>query len=268
MLLIGIVFILFASVVSDVSAATNNHDSKNSSYTISYFDKTVGGDVLKNKDISKNVPNSTLSSKIVNMTKNGSVILKFGKGSLKVLIFAGIHGNESASSIATLKLIESLKTKKIKGSVYIIPFTIPKSTAKNTRYWYKGTKKYDPNRVANLPGSPGYKIIRFAKKNKIKYIIEAHSGGFISHYKRGLIFANKYSTNKKEAQWIKYIKKTTNLKLNYTSVPPRGYFRAYARSNKITAITFEVERDKGTVAHWSDVELKMLKYALKYFKLF
>ena len=264
----GIMFIVVINAVSDVSAATEDSKSKDNSYTISYFDKTVGGDVLENPDISKNVPNSTLSSQIVNMSKNGSVILKFGKGNPKVLIFAGIHGNEGASNIATLKLIESMKNKKIKGSVYIIPFTIPKSTAKNSRYWYKGSKKYDPNRVANIPGTPGYKIVKFAKKNGIKYIIEAHSGGDFYKYKRGLIYANRYPTNKKEAQWIKYIKKNANPKISYTSVPPKGYLRAYARANKITAITFEVEKDIGPISHWSDVELKMMTSALRYFKLF
>jgi len=261
-------FILVISAISSVNAATNNSKSKSSSYTISYFDKTVGGDVLNNSNVSENIPNSTLSQKIVNMTKKGSVIIKFGKGSPKVLICAGIHGNEIASNIATLKLIESMRSKKIKGSVYIIPFVIPKSTASNDRYWYKGNKKYDPNRVANIPGTPGNKIIKFAKKNGIKYIIEVHSGGFISHRKRGLVFANKYPTNKKESQWVKYIKKTVNPKINYTSVPPNGYFRSYSKINKISAITFEVERDVGEISHWANVELTMLKYALKYFKLF
>ena len=276
LLLTCLITILTINMVNTVNAVTNSDDFKYSNgkhdsslnYTISYFDKTVGGDVLKNPRISKNIPNTTLSQKIIKMTNKGSVILKFGKSNPKILVCAGIHGNESAANIATLKLIESLKNKKIKGSIYIIPFVIPGSTAINSRYWYKDNKKYDPNRITNIPGSPGYKIIKFARKNKINYIIEVHSGGFISHYKRGFIYANKYPTNKKEAQWIKYIKKTVNPKINYTNIPPKGYFRAYARANRISAISFEVERDIGTISHWADVELKMLHYGLKYFKLY
>ena len=254
-----------------VSAANIADDTKsNSEYTIDYFDKNLGGNVLKNSKISKNMPDSNLSKKIVSMTKKGSVILKFGDGNgPKVLLCAGIHGDESAANIATLRFIETIKNKKIKGTIYVIPFTIPKDTAINSRTWYNPKKGYsvDPNRFSNVPGSPGYKIVQFAKKNNIKYIIDIHSGKNLANYKNGFIFANKNPTSKEETKWLNYIKKSLNPGIIY-NVPGKGYTRAYSKTNNINAITFEVEKDKGSVSQWAKVQYKMLITACKYFNLF
>lgn len=258
--------------ISVVSAESNiNEDIKsNSSYTIDYFDKTLGGNVLKNSKILKNMPDSPLSKKIVSMTKKGSVILKFGNGNgPKILLCAGIHGDESAANIATLKFLESIKDKEIKGTIYVIPFIIPKDTAINRRTWYYPNKGHnvDPNLYSNVPRTPGYKLVQFAKKNNIKFIIDIHSGGDLANYKNGFVFANKNPTTKEETKWVKYIKKNINPSIIY-NIPKKGFLRGYSKINKINAITFEVERDRGSVSYWAKIQYKMLIGACKYFNLF
>jgi predicted deacylase len=257
-------------MISNVSfAATETLVEKPSSYSINYFDKNVGGDVLKNFKISKNMPKSTLSKKIVSMVKKGSVILKFGNDNgSKILVCAGIHGDESAANLATLKFLETIKDKKIEGTIYVIPFIIPKSTSINKRSWYNPYKKYnvDPNRCANVPGTPGYKIVQFAKENNISYIIDVHSGGGLTNYKNGLVIGNKPRYGE-EINWLKYIKKTTNSKIAY-SILDKEYMRCYAKINNINTITLEVERDKGSISKWTKIEYRMLVNACKYFNLF
>ncbi|MGL6298815.1 MAG: hypothetical protein ACRC1M_06600 [Methanobacteriaceae archaeon] len=258
---------------SNVTIFKNITNSNSETYTpkygISYFDKTVGGNVLKNSKVSKNILNTALSKKIVAMVKNGSVILKFGNGNgPKLLICGGIHGDENTANIATLRLIEPIKNKRINGTIYIIPFLIPKDTEKNSRKWYYTTKKIyvDPNRVAHITGSPGNKLVKFAKENSIKYIMDVHNGERLSSYKRGFIFANKYPTTKIESKWLNYIKKYVNPTITY-NVPENGMIRNQARINGISTITFEVERDNGYVSNWAKVEYKMIICGLKYFKL-
>ena len=248
----------------DTSTTPNNH-----SYSIKYFDKSVGGNVLKNSKISKNMPKSTLSQKIVSMAKKGSVILKFGNGKgKKIVLCAGIHGNENAANIAALKFIETIKNKKIKGTIYVIPFIIPKDTAINNRTYHSPQKGYvDPNRISNVPGSPGYKIIQFAKKNNIKFLIDIHTGGDLANHKNGHVFANKKPTSIEETKWLKYIEKNMKPSIKKDTAP-KGYIRGYSKANNINVVTFEVERDKGSVSHWANVEYKMLINACKYFKLF
>jgi len=288
-LLIIAIFMIFASIsnidsVYAVEKAIANNTNKNSTnlntslnnnttsslYSIIYFDKSVGGDVLKNSKISKNMPKSALSKEIVSMCKKGSVILKFGNGNgPKMLLCAGIHGDESAANIATLNFLETIKNKEINGTIYVIPFIMPKSTAIDKRNWYNHDKRYnvDPNRYSHIPGTPGYKIVQFAKKNDIKFIIDIHSGQGLNSYKNGFIFANKKPVSKQETQWLNYIKKTVKPGIIYNT-PEKGYIRGYSRANGITTLTFEVEKNRGSVSHRANIEYKMLINACKYFKLF
>ncbi|KZX09995.1 M14 family metallopeptidase [Methanobrevibacter curvatus] len=261
------IFFIGNTALNPVDAVVLKNTTSN--YTIKYFDtsSSVKGDAMKNKNISKYLPKGSLSLRIVNMSKNGSVILQFGSGNPKVLIHAGIHGDEAGASIATLKVIEKIKNRKFKGTIYIIPFVIPLDTQKNKRLWYdpRTLKNVDPNRIANKKNTPGYKILEFAKKNKVTHIIEVHTGGFISHRKNGLIWANTYPV-KNERTWLKYIKKKANPYIGYGNAFS-GMVRGVAKSTGIVAITLEVERDKKPFQNWIYVELKLLTCALNFFHI-
>lgn len=144
-------------LISPVHAITNGSDESDlisdlktsniHNHSIKIFDSNVGAIVTKNPEIRKNIPQTSFSKKILKYQKKGSTIIKFGNGNgLKLLIWAGIHGNEEEANIAAMKYVEYLKRKNFNGTIYVIPFAIPKSTALNSRkyryvkYTYKELK--------------------------------------------------------------------------------------------------------------------------------
>lgn len=192
------------------------------------------------------------------MTQKGSVILKFGNGKgPKLLISVGIHGNEPQANIAIMKYLEYIKDKQFNGTLYIIPFDIPKDTALNTRY-YKGT---DPNRSANIKGTPGWKIIQFARSHGINYLLDIHSGGGVG--KNGYIYTNKAST-KQEKKWASYIVSKTNCSSGVDKATTAGMIRYQAHKYGINTLTFETERDNLPVNVAAESEFKMILAAVQY----
>lgn len=224
------------------------------------FDKKVGGDVLKNPDINKYIPKTSFAKTIFRLEKSGSVMLKFGNGNgPKVLISAGIHGNETEANIAVMKYLEFIKDKSFKGTLYVIPFDIPNDTAKNTRF-YNG---HDPNRIANIAGSPGWNIVHFAHNNGINYLLDVHSGGGVTS--KGLLNVNTGTSNSQEAKWAKYIISVSGCTSRIQPLET-GMIRAETFKYEINTITMEVERDTGSTIVSADTEFKMVTAAMKYFK--
>ncbi|MGF7117970.1 succinylglutamate desuccinylase/aspartoacylase family protein [Methanobacterium oryzae] len=132
----------------------------------------TGGDVTKNSYIRNNIPNTSITNQVVSLAKSGTPMVVFGNGSgPRVLIVAGVHGNELPSQIAAMKLINYLNGKQIRGTVYIVPFVAPSITAKNIRYW----NGKNLNRVTNVAGTPTNKILNLAKQLKIMALGDFHS---------------------------------------------------------------------------------------------
>ena len=93
---------LSGSYATTDSTVVNNSSSLNSSqsyYNITYFDKSVGGNVLNNTAINQDIPKTNLSNIIFNMTRNGSVILKFGNGNGPESSFSVDVGGTTANPI-------------------------------------------------------------------------------------------------------------------------------------------------------------------------
>jgi len=138
----------------------------------------TGGDVSRNSYIRNNIPNTQITTDIVNMAKSGTPVVTFGNGdNPKVMISAGVHGNELPAQIASMKLINYLSTTPIRGTVYIVPFVAPSSTAQNTRLW--GGKNL--NSVANVAGTPTNQLINKANGLQVNALGDFHStqpGGF------------------------------------------------------------------------------------------
>ncbi|UTB32060.1 MAG: succinylglutamate desuccinylase/aspartoacylase family protein [Methanobacterium sp. ERen5] len=250
---------------SIVESNKNNNKGYSSSLkvmgpTYIIFDKNVGGDVLKNPDINRYIPKTSFAKTIFNLEKSGSVMLKFGNGNgPKVLISAGIHGNETEANIAIMKYLEYIKDKSINGTLYVIPFDIPIDTAKNTRFYHG----HDPNRIANIAGSPGWNIIQFAHKNGVNYLLDVHSGGEVTS--KGLLNVNTGTSNSQEVKWAKYITSTSGC---VSRVQPleTGMVRNEAFKYNISTITMEVERDTAPTIVSALTEFKMIKAAMKFFK--
>ena len=255
-------FILSGSVsaasVSNNQANDSQFSNIHNMYHISIFDASVGGNVLKNTAINQYITRTNMSTQILHMTNQGSVILKFGNGhGPKVLISAGIHGNEPQANIAVMEYLEFIKDKHFNGTLYIIPFAIPKDTALNTRY-YNGS---DPNRAANIIGTPGWKIVQFARKNGINYLIDVHSGGGVD--KNGYIFINSLSTHN-ETNLVSYIVSKTNCSTGVDEDDDPGMIRYSAHLYGINSITLETERDNAPVMDAANAELKMIKAGTQY----
>lgn len=241
------------STATYASAATPN-------YTISILDNSVGGNVLANPEISQNIPRTDLSNQIFDMTKQGSVVLKFGDDNgPKLLILAGIHGSEEEPNIAVMKYLEYIKDQSFNGTLYVIPFSIPCDTALNQRD-YKGQ---DPNRVANISGTPGWKIVKFAQNEGINYLLDVHSGSGV--YLEGLIYVNSPQTRTiEENNWISYIKSQTGCYTMVNSADSLGMIRSFANSNGINSITLEVEINTIPTMTAVETEFKLIKAAAHY----
>jgi len=132
----------------------------------------TGGDITKNSLLYSYIPKTVLSDQIISKAKIGTPMITFGNGNgPKVLIVAGVHGNELPASAAAMKLINYLNGKTIRGTVYIIPFAIPYSTSHCLRNW----NQVDPNDLANVAGSPTNIIVNLAKKLQVNAVGDFHS---------------------------------------------------------------------------------------------
>ncbi|MBM4241866.1 MAG: hypothetical protein FJ150_09445, partial [Euryarchaeota archaeon] len=301
-------------------------------YTISILDTNVAGDVLQNWEINTYIDKTALANEIFEKLKQGSVVLQFGDGTgNKLMIWAGIHGNEEEANVATMRYLEYIKDLNFAGTVYLVPFAIPKDTAINSREinvrpyyytdwvpykkvryrgWYKvsykvkiGRGKYrryvwrtkwrrgwlykwlytpvtkigyrgdDPNRIANVAGTPGWNAVEFAHNNGINYILDVHSGGGLtgSTYANGLVYATSSILDRYdgwscpgEYNWAQYVRSYTGCAVEYGPGTP-GMVRIQGHHYGISTITLEVERDHGSTSDYANVELKMIKAACQYF---
>ena len=225
------------------------------------FNNKIGADVTKNSKINNNIPKTDFAKTIFRLEKSGSVMLKFGNGiGPKVLISAGIHGNEPQANIAIMKYLELIKDQNIKGTLYVIPFALPIDTALNTRY-YNGR---DPNRIANVLGTPSWKIVQFAKNNGINYLLDVHSGGGVG--KNGYIYEN-HQSSKFEKNWVSYIISKTHSSTGFDSADSAGMIRVASHSYGVNSITLETERDSTPIITSAIAEFKMINVACKYLGL-
>lgn len=168
-------FILILLVIVMVSAVCI------SSYVLFFMGSPVsvelinsnnGGNIFNNNFINNNIPESALVDNITSMARYGTPVVKFGNGEGPVsVVIAGVHGDQLSPQIAALKLIEYLDGKKIKGTVYVIPFAVPSSTELNQKEW----NGQNPNKIADDSGSPTNDIVNFAVVNNADVTGDFHS---------------------------------------------------------------------------------------------
>lgn len=158
-----LIVILFVSVCATAQVSAAN---------IEIIYNGTGGNITKNYYIRQYTPQHTITREVIAATKNGTPMVVFGKDTSKrVMIVAGVHGNELPPQLAALKLIDYLATKKINGTVYIVPFVIPSSTASSSRYW----NNQNLNSLANCKGTPTNRVLELAKERSIKALGDFHS---------------------------------------------------------------------------------------------
>ena len=244
-------------------SGTNTYTVKNY-YKITLYKWKSGANVLKNKRIKANVPNSAIVKKIIKLAKSGTPVIKFKGGSGKVVfITAGVHGNEIPSQVAAMKLIQYLETHSIKGTVYVMPFMNPKGTAANVRD-YKGIHL---NKKANKKGTISYKTVQLIKKFKCNAYGDFHATRPGGKPGKDLVFGT-YKPTKESATLAKYIAK--NAKVKYKIYKKAGAEYPGALEDEVNlkgipAVTCEVLSPHGKIKKGSvSKSLLMMKTLLKY----
>lgn len=139
---------------------------------IDIINTATGGDISRNYYLNSYIQKTVLSKQIFGKANIGTPMITFGYGSgPKILIVAGVHGNELPAQAAAMKLINYLNGKIVRGTIHIIPFAIPYSTSYNHRNW----NGQDPNRVANVPGSVTNQLVILAKALHVNAMGDFHS---------------------------------------------------------------------------------------------
>ena len=246
----------------DGISSRNTYTVKNY-YKLKIFKWNSGADVLKNKKIKSNVPNSKLVKKVVDAAKSGTPLIKFKGGSGKtVFITSGVHGSELSSQVAAMQLIEYMETHPVKGTVYIMPFMNPKATSKNVRNY-----GVNLNSNANKKGTISYKTVKLI----VKYKCDAY-GDFHCTMPGGKpgkdVAMGSYLPTAKSAKLAKYISKKSKVtyliyKKAATEYP--GALEDMVNLKHIPSVTCEVITPHGTIAGGTvPKSLSMMKSLLKY----
>ena len=249
------------------SISGKNYCTVKNYYKITNYKWKSGANVLKNKRIKANVPNSALVRKIIKFAKSGTPVIKFkgGKGKV-VFITAGCHGNEIPSQVAAMKLIKYLETHYINGTVYVMPFMNPKGTAANVRD-YKGVHL---NKKANKKGTISYKTVKLIKKFKCDAYGDFHATRPGGKPGKDLVFGT-YKPTKKSATIAKYIAKNAKVKYKIykkAGVEYPGALEDEVNLKGIPAVTCEVISPHGKIKKGSvSKSLLMMKTLLKYNKI-
>jgi predicted deacylase len=245
-LLIGSLFLLISGIIlidnhlgTQVNTISSNETYNN--YKIMVINNNTGAYITNNTILMQNIPKTELSAKMILAAKNGTPMIIFGNGSQPhVMIVAGTHGAELSSQVAAMKLINDLTTKKIKGTIYIIPFAIPYNTANNIRF-NNGT---DPNRVAQIPGTPTNIIANNAKKYNVTFFGDFHSTQPNDIPGENCIIY--YPSNQKSVELASYLQNKTGSPLSEVRPYP-GVMTTVTNNTGITSVTCEVLSPHGTV---------------------
>ena len=131
----------------------------------------TAGNIRKNQIIMEHIPSGDLTDRILEIALKGTPLIRIGNGHPRVMLTAGIHGNELPPQIAALRMIENLKSQHINGTVFIIPFTIPQATMHSSRRF----KGFDMNRKASSEGYITNNIIKTIKSLKINSLADFHA---------------------------------------------------------------------------------------------
>lgn len=75
---------------------------------IIHISRSSGGYIAANPNVFDNIPHTSFSREILKESIKGTPLIKFAFSSPRVMIIAGIHGNEIPPQIAAINLINKL----------------------------------------------------------------------------------------------------------------------------------------------------------------
>lgn len=237
-------------------------------YTLTTLNWGTGGDLTKNSVIMNNIDNTTLTQKVLESSKNGTVLLTFGNGNgKKIFINAGVHGNELSSIAAAFKLINTLSNldqSKINGTIYVICDLCPASAATSTRY-FNGVNL---NSAASTEGTISNNLIKIAESLNIEILGDYHCtmpGGTPG---ANTVFGT-YAPTSESATIASYISNKCSVSkiiYSYAGVEYTGAVEDVCNLNGIAAVTCEVVTSHGTIASGSleksyNMMISLLQYS-------
>lgn len=233
---------------------------------VSLISTKSGGDLQKNRSLIENLSTGTTSHLILKSAQKGTPIIKIGKGSPKVMMVSGVHGNELPPQIAALKLIEELQETRLRGTVYSIPFAAPWATMENTR-WFKGS---DLNRVCSSDGSITNNILKLIRMLNIDSVADFHSTKLQSNPGRESVFCSKNPCKKSYDIGEHITTKTFSELICYDEAGSmyNGALEDECNLMGIPAVTCEVVSENGEVNSGSpERSLLQMQYYLEHFKI-
>jgi len=233
---------------------------------ISIISSETRGKIEKNVSLMKYISKSPFTQELIPSAEQGTPLLEIGQGLPKVMITAGIHGNELPPQIAAIWLINELSRVKLNGTVYIIPFAVPHATMENSRRF----KGIDMNRSASKGGFISNIIIKTLKTQDIRAVADFHSTKPGSNPGIESVFCSK-SPCYKSFLMAEYITQVTSSKIICHEEAGKMYNGALEDECNLTgipAITCEVVSRNGMVDGKSPERsyLQMKSY-LRYFKI-
>ncbi|MGC9517835.1 MAG: hypothetical protein ACP5C3_09100 [Methanomicrobiales archaeon] len=236
------------------------------SIDISIISHETGGKIQKNKFLMENIPKTDLISTIIKKSIQGTPLVKIGVRRPKIIITSGIHGNELPPQLASIKLINNLLNMNLKGTIYIVPFTIPFATMENSRRF----KGIDINRAASKNGCISNTLLKTIKMLNIDAVADFHSTKLRSNPGRQSVFCSKKPCIKsyKIAQHIS--KNTPSELISYgeAGLYYKGAFEDECNLAGIPAVTCEVVSENGVIDPGSSEKSynQMITF-LNYFKM-
>jgi predicted deacylase len=237
----------------------NNQINDKNTFKIDVISNTTGGDITENDALIKHLPKNLLNDDIIKAATTGTPLITLGDGlKPRVMITAGLHGNELAPQIAALILINELYTKKINGTVYIIPFIAPKATEENNKL-FNGKNL---NLMADILDNPANVVFETIKGFNIVSLADCHSTS-TDPAKNSVIYYPKIASSKIAV----YINKTTNSTL-LALIQYSGMLIVLCNSHKIPSVICEVESADGVASKESvNVSYNQMKAFLKYHQI-
>lgn len=227
--------------LNNYSLDSTNESEKNCSsdkMEISHLSYASGGFISANKNIFNNINLSESSKLILEESIKGTPFIKIGNACPKVMMIAGIHGNELSPQIAILSLIDEILNMDLNGTVYIVPFASPKSSMNNSRFF----DSKDLNRTAHIEGSISNAILKKAEELKVSGIGDFHSTAPKSNPGKEGVFCTR-DPSPESFYMARFIASVTGSEaLNYpkAGIPFKGALEDEANLRGIPAITCEV----------------------------
>lgn len=239
--------------------ATTHSEASKTAFKLDIINHGAGGDITKNAELMKHIPETSLNNEIFAASENGTPLLTLGDGSKpRVMITSGVHGNELPPQIAALRLangfLDNLTVRR-QCTVYLIPFVAPAASAENDKH-FKGENL---NLVANEPGNPANDVFKLAQELNITSLADCH-GTSTDPAKDSVIYFPKVSSS----QIAVHINKNTSSTLLALRQEP-GMLVTQCNLHQIPSVICEVESPDGVASTQSiDVAYNQMKAFLNY----